>query len=67
MTSVSLRFTGRSVTTIRLAIGENLYFIDSPLKHSNRKPEIEIRTRKYKRFEAYFAGRKLQVTEVTGA
>jgi len=42
-----------------------LYFIDSPLKHSIANQKIEIRTRKYKRFEAYFAGRKLQVTEVT--
>ena len=42
-----------------------LYFIDSPLKHSIANQKIEIRTGKYKRFEAYFAGRKLQVTEVT--
>ena len=41
------------------------YFIESPLKHSIANQKIEIRTGKYKRFEAYFAGRKLQVTEVT--
>ncbi|ATD06866.1 helix-turn-helix domain-containing protein [Pseudoalteromonas piscicida] len=40
------------------------YFIDSPLKHSIASQKIEIRTGKNKRFDAYFAGRKLQVTEV---
>ena len=45
--------------------GGKLYFIDSPLKHSIANQKIEIRTGKNKRFEAYFAGRKLQVTEVT--
>ncbi len=42
-----------------------LYFIDSPLKHSIANQKIEIRTSKNKRFDAYFAGRKLQVTEIT--
>lgn len=42
-----------------------LYFIDSPLKHSIANQRIEIRIGKYKRRDAYFAGRKLQVTEVT--
>ena len=42
-----------------------LYFIDSPLKHSIANQKIEIRSGKNKRFDAYFAGRKLQVTEVT--
>nr|WP_241232335.1 helix-turn-helix domain-containing protein [Pseudoalteromonas sp. Xi13] len=42
-----------------------LYFIDSPLKHSIANQRIEIRLGKYKRRDAYFAGRKLQVTEVT--
>ncbi len=45
--------------------GGKLYFIDSPLKHSIANQKIEIRTGKHKRFDAYFAGRKLQVTEVT--
>ena len=42
-----------------------LYFIDSPLKHSIANQKIEIRTGKNKRFDAFFAGRKLQVTAVT--
>ena len=42
-----------------------LYFIDSPLKHSIANQKIEIRSGKNKRFDTYFAGRKLQVTEVT--
>ena len=41
------------------------YFIESPLKHSIAKQKIEIRAGKDKQFDAYFAGRKLQVTEVT--
>lgn len=41
-----------------------LYFIDSPLKHSIANQKIEIRTGKNKRFDVYFAGRKLQVKEV---
>ena len=45
--------------------GGKLYFIDSPLKHSIANQKIEIRTAKNKQFEVYFAGRKLQVTEVT--
>jgi transposase len=45
--------------------GGKLYFTDSPLKHSIANQKIEIRTGKNKRFDAYFAGRKLQVTEVT--
>ncbi len=42
-----------------------LYFIDSPLKHSIANQKIEIRSGKNKRFDTYFAGRTLQVTEVT--
>ncbi len=38
-----------------------LYFIDSPLKHSIANLKIEIRSGKNKRFDTYFAGRKLQV------
>ena len=45
--------------------GGKLYFIDSPLKHSITNQKIEIRTSKNKQFDAYFAGRQLQVTEVT--
>jgi len=37
----------------------------SPLKHSIANQKIEIRTGKNKRFEAYFAVQKLQITEVT--
>ena len=44
--------------------GGKLYFIDSPLKHSIANQKIEIRTSKNKRFDAYFAGRQLQVAEV---
>ena len=42
-----------------------LYIIDSPLKHSISNQKIEIRTGKNKQFETYFAGRKLQITEIT--
>lgn len=41
------------------------YFIESPLKHSIANQKIEIRAGKNKPFDAYFAGRKLEITEVT--
>jgi transposase len=40
------------------------YFIESPLKHSIANQKIEIRVGKEKQFDTYFAGRKLQVSEV---
>lgn len=45
--------------------GNKFYFIASPLKHSIANQKIEIRTGKDKQFSAYFAGRQLQVSEVT--
>ena len=46
-------------------IGTNtFYLIESPLKHSIEKQFIEIRTYDNERFCAYFAGRKLTVSEV---
>lgn len=45
--------------------GNRFYFIDSPIKHSIAHQKIEIRKGKGKQFDAYFAGRKLQVSEVT--
>lgn len=45
--------------------GNKFYFIESPLRHSIANQKIEIRTSKYKYFKAYFAGRQLQVSEVT--
>lgn len=45
--------------------GNTFYFIESPIKHSIAHQKIEIRKGKGKQFDAYFAGRKLQVSEVT--
>lgn len=45
--------------------GNKFYFIESPLRHSIANQKIEIRTGKDKPFSAYFAGRQLQVSEVT--
>lgn len=45
--------------------GNKLCFIESPLKHSIANQKIEIRAGKDKQFSAYFAGRQLQVSEVT--
>lgn len=45
--------------------GNKLYFIESPLKHSIAKQKIEIRTDHSDVFTAYFAGRKLAVSEVS--
>jgi len=45
--------------------GNRFYFIDSPIKHSIAHQKIEIRKGKGRQFDAYFAGRKLQVSEVT--
>ena len=44
--------------------GNKFYFIESPLKHSIAKQKIEIRTTNDDGFTAYFAGRKLAVSEV---
>ena len=44
--------------------GNTFYLIESPLKHSIAKQFIEIRTYDNERFCAYFAGRKLTVSEV---
>lgn len=41
------------------------YFIESPLKHSISNQKIEIRVGKNKAFDAYFAGRKLNISEVS--
>jgi len=41
------------------------YFIESPLKHSIAKQKIEIRTDHSDAFTAYFAGRKLAISEVS--
>lgn len=45
--------------------GNKFYFIESPLRHSIANQKIEIRTEKDKQFSVYFAGRQLQVSEVT--
>ncbi len=45
--------------------GNKFYFIESPLKHSIANQKIEIRKTKRGGFNAYFAGRHLQVAEVT--
>ena len=44
--------------------GNTFYLIESPLKRSIAKQLIEIRTHSNKGFTAYFAGRKLSVSEV---
>ena len=44
--------------------GNKLYLIESPLKRSIAKQRIEIRTQNSKGFTAYFAGRRLAVSEV---
>ena len=44
--------------------GNKFYFIESPIKHSIAHQKIEIRKSKGGLFKAYFAGRKLQVSEV---
>jgi transposase len=45
--------------------GNKFYLIESPLKHSIAKQKIEIRTDHSDGFNAYFAGRRLAVAEVT--
>lgn len=45
--------------------GNKFYFIESPIKHSIAHQKIEIRKGKNEQFSAYFAGRQLQVSEVT--
>ena len=44
--------------------GNKFYLIESPLKRSIAKQRIEIRTQDSKGFTAYFAGRRLAVSEV---
>lgn len=44
--------------------GNKFYLIESPLKHSIAKQEIEIRKQPNGNFTAYFAGRQLAVTQV---
>ncbi len=44
--------------------GDKFYLIESPLKHSIAKQKIEIRTTAADGFSAYFAGRKLTISEV---
>ena len=44
--------------------GNKFYLIESPLKRSIAKQRIEIRTRDDQGFIAYFAGRRLAVSEV---
>ncbi len=44
--------------------GNKFYRIESPLKRSIAKQRIEIRTHNNKSFTAYFAGRRLAVSEV---
>ena len=44
--------------------GNKFYLIDSPLKRSIAKQRIEIRTQDDNGFTAYFAGRRLTVSEV---
>ena len=45
--------------------GNKFYFIESPLKHSIANQKIEIRKEADGQFSAHFAGRYLQVSEVT--
>ena len=45
--------------------GNKFYLIDSPLKHSIANQKIEIRNTSKKGFTAHFAGRKLDISEVT--
>ena len=45
--------------------GNKFYFIESPLKHSIANQKIEIRKEAGRQFSAHFAGRCLQVSEVT--
>lgn len=45
--------------------GNKFYFIESPIKHSIAHQKIEIRKGQNGQFSAYFAGRKLRVSEVT--
>ncbi|WOH36152.1 ISNCY family transposase [Thalassotalea fonticola] len=44
--------------------GNKLYLIDSPLKYSIANQKIEVRNTSKKGFTAYFAARRLQVSEV---
>lgn len=44
--------------------GNQFYLIESPLRHSIAKQQIEIRQHAGNRFTAYFAGRPLAVSEV---
>ena len=44
--------------------GNKFYFINSPIKHSIARQKIEIRKNNNHPFSAYFAGRKLDVSEV---
>jgi len=44
--------------------GNQFYFIDSPIKHSIAKQKIEIRKKDGGQLNAYFAGRKLSISEV---
>ena len=44
--------------------GNKFYLIESPLRHSIAKQQIEIRQHSGSRFTAYFAGRPLAVSEV---
>lgn len=45
--------------------GNKFYFIESPIKHSIAHQKIEIRKGKNEQFSTYFAGRQLQISEVT--
>lgn len=45
--------------------GNKFYLIDSPLKHSIANQKIEIRNTSKKGFTAHFAGRQLNVSQVT--
>lgn len=44
--------------------GNKIYLIESPIRSSIAKQKIEIRTSHKEEFHAYFAGRKLSITEV---
>jgi transposase len=44
--------------------GNKFYFIESPIKHSIAHQKIEIRKTNNGQFNAYFAGRKLSVSQV---
>ena len=44
--------------------GNTFYLIESPLKRSIAKQRIEIRTKDDNGFTAYFAGRRLEISEV---